>query len=62
MAMKLLILSVLFICLSFEASSQFVYKNTTAKKITKKEYQKLLLQKREKDRQKRSRPFVYMYT
>jgi hypothetical protein len=43
------------------ASAQFIYKKPAVKKITKKEYRKLIADKQKKDRQNRNRTFVYRY-
>jgi len=55
------LLSSIAIFSSFEANSQYVYKKSALKKITKKEYSKKLSDKAKKEKQKRSHPFVYMY-
>lgn len=64
MAKKVLLFSLLFtviILFSFNAISQYVYKKPAVKKINKEVYYKKLLDKQKKDKQNRSRPFVYMY-
>ena len=43
------------------ADGQHVYKKATVKKITKKEYFKIISDKQKRDKQNRNRPFVYKF-